>query len=237
MPNLKYNILIVLGLLVLGGLFSFSNHRNNARKTTTDKIIFTSSNNLLVNEETVNKLLIQKTNSAEISTKETLALDKIEFRLKAMPHIKDAQAYASVNGLVSTSITPRKAIGRLYSSKPCYIDDEGFKMPLINRHSERVPLVFHFKETHKTDLVYLLRKIDTELFLKKLVVGVYCRPNQHFSIRVRNYNGTVELGSIKNLDSKIKNFKAFYAKAEKDQLFGKYRKINLEITNQVVCTK
>ncbi len=237
MRSLKYNILIILGLLILIGLFSVSNYRNNTRKTATDKIIFTSSNNLLINEETVNKLLIQKASSIEISTKETLDLGKIESRLKTMPHVKNAQTYVSVNGLVNTNITPRKAIGRLYSNSPYYIDEEGFKMPLVDRHAERVPLVFHFKETSKTDLVILLEKIDAELFLKKLIVSIYCQSKQRFSLKIRNYDGIVELGNVKNLNTKIKNFKAFYAKAEKDHLFGKYKKINLEIANQVVCTK
>ncbi len=237
MRNLKYNILTLVGLLLLIGLFSFCNYRNNQRKTSTDKVIFTSSNNLLISEEMVNKLLIQKTILSKIPTKETLALDSIEFNIKAVPHIKEAQAYVSVNGLVSASITPRKAIGRLYSSKPSYIDKEGFKMPLVRRYSERVPLVFYFKEEYKTDLVFLLQKIDGNSFLKKLVVGVYCKANGHFLIKIRHYEGNIELGTIENIDSKIKNLKAFYAKAIKDQLFEKYKKINLEITHQVVCTK
>jgi len=237
MRNIKYNILTILGFLVLGGLFAFTNHRNSKRKIITDKIIFSSTNNLFVSEDSVNKLLIQKSNSDSIPTKETLALGEIESRLKTVPHIKNAQVYVSVNGLISTNITPRKAIGRVYSSSPRYIDDEGFEMPLTNQYSERVPLVYNFKSKSKDNLVSLLQKIETTKFLKQLVVGVYCDPNLKFRLKIRNYSGSIELGTIENLNLKLKNFKAFYAKAIKDQLFEKYQRINLEITNQVVCTK
>ena len=237
MLKAKYNILTFLGFLVLGGLFAFTNHRNTQRKVTPDKVIFTSINNLLVSEDSVNKLLIQKHVSDSIQTKETLALDTIESRLKTVPHIKNAQAYMSVNGLVSTNITPRKAIGRIYSSSPRYIDDEGIEMPLVNRYAERVPLVYNYKSKSKKDLVFLLNKIETTSFLKQQVVGVYCEPNLKFRLKIRDYTGNIELGTIEKLNLKFKNFNGFYAKAIKDQLFKKYRKINLEITNQVVCTK
>jgi len=237
MHNVKYNILIFLSLFILGGLFAFTNHRNSNRKITPDKVIFTTIDNLFVSEDLVNKLLIQKQEFDSISTKETLALNMVETRLETNPHIKHAQAYVSVNGLVSANITPRKAIGRIYSGNPRYIDDEGFEMPLSKQYSERVPLVFNYKSKHKNNLVVLLKKIETTSFLKQLIVGVYCEPNLKFRLKIRDYSGNIELGTIENLKMKFNNFKGFYAKAIKNQLFEKYQKINLEITNQVVCTK
>lgn len=237
MHSLKNSILVVVGFLVLIGLFAFTNHRNNKRETGADKIIFTSSNNLFVSEDAVNKLLIQKTSSVSISTKETLDLDSIENRLKNIPHVKEAQVYVSVNGLVNAKITPRKAIGRIYSSDPRYIDDEGFEMPLSSQYAERVPLVYNYKSKSKKQLVGLLKKIETDSFFKKLVVGVYCEKNDKFILKIRGYSGSIELGKIENLNKKLINFKVFYAKAIKDQLFKKYKKINLQITNQVVCAK
>lgn len=237
MHNVKNNLLVILGFLVLGSLFAFTNHRNSNRVTASDKIIFTSENNLFISESLVNKLLIQKHNNASITTKETLALDLIENRLRNIPHVKNAEVYVSVNGLINAKITPRKAIGRIYSSNPRYIDEEGFEMPLTSQYAERVPLVFNYKSESKENLVALLQKIDGSSFFKQLVVGLYCEKESEFRLKIRDYKGSIELGSIDNLDTKLKNFKVFYAKAIKDELFKKYRKINLQITNQVVCTK
>lgn len=237
MHSIKNNILIVVGFLVLGSLFAFTNHRNSQRVTVADKIIFTSSNNLFVSEDTVNKLLIQKSVEGSISTKETLALDSIEIRLKGIPHVKDAQVYVAVNGLINAKITTRKAIGRIYSSDPRYIDEDGVEMPISTQYSERVPLVYNYKSKSKKSLVGLLKKIETDLFFKKLVVGIYCQDNKKFMLKIRDYSGSIELGEIENLDKKLTNFKVFYAKAINDKLFEKYKKINLQITNQVVCTK
>ena len=47
----------------------------------------------------------------------------------------------------------------------------------------------------------------------------------------------VLVGTLENLDQKIKNLKAFYQKAKKDKLLGIYKSVNLQFDNQVVCTK
>ncbi|MEA3451904.1 MAG: cell division protein FtsQ, partial [Bacteroidota bacterium] len=45
------------------------------------------------------------------------------------------------------------------------------------------------------------------------------------------------LGSIDSIDTKIRNLKAFYQHAGSKISWDKYSKINLEYTNQIVCTK
>ena len=69
------------------------------------------------------------------------------------------------------------------------------------------------------------------------MVGVYCLPNNDFSLKIRNQKFSVQTGGADFLTTKFKNFKAFYAKVEKDKLFNNYKHVNLEITNQVICTK
>jgi len=47
----------------------------------------------------------------------------------------------------------------------------------------------------------------------------------------------VLVGNIDNLEVKLKNLKAFYQKAKKDNMLDIYKSVNLQFDNQVVCTK
>ena len=47
----------------------------------------------------------------------------------------------------------------------------------------------------------------------------------------------VLVGTLENLDEKMKNLKAFYQKAKKDKVLDVYKSVNLQFESQVVCAK
>ena len=51
------------------------------------------------------------------------------------------------------------------------------------------------------------------------------------------YNYKIDFGRTINIESKFKNYKAFFQKAVQDSSISKYSMINLRFTKQVVCTK
>ena len=61
--------------------------------------------------------------------------------------------------------------------------------------------------------------------------------NKEISLKMRLLNFEVLVGSLENLDEKMKNLKAFYQKAKKDKVLDIYKSVNLQFDNQVVCTK
>ena len=50
-------------------------------------------------------------------------------------------------------------------------------------------------------------------------------------------NHIVYLGSIKDYQKKLKRLRTFYEKAMKEVGWNKYKRINLEFDNQIICTK
>ncbi len=237
MRNIKYNIGIMFALGVLMLLFLFSEKRNNRRKVVQDKVEFIGDQRLFLSEDFVNKLLIQKVKNDSIPTKETLVLKEKEDLIKDEVYVDNAEVYMSVNGHISAQVKQRVPIARIYGAQPKYIDVSGKLMPLSKNNSVRVPLVYYFLPKHKTDLLVLLEKIKEDYFLEKLVVGINCLPNNTYGLRMRNHDFLVHIGNISQLDLKFKNLKAFYAKAQKDNLFDAYALVNLGVTNQVICTK
>ncbi len=111
-------------------------------------------------------------------------------------------------------------------------------MPLSRYHSARVPIITG-KITGKSleDAYVILNYINKDDFLRKNIIGIHVEEEGKYQLKFRVDNFVVNLGDVGDLENKFNNFKAFYAKATKDQTLGEYQIVSLEFNNQVVCTK
>lgn len=224
--------------LVLMGLYAFSNQRNEKRKVAGINIEFVGDQNLYITQSTVNKLLIQNYGPIINVPKEKLVLNTIEKVIEANEMVKSAQVYLTVNGELTSKIVQRKPIGRIEGNSKFYLDDEGKRMPLSMSHSARVPIITG-KITGKglEDVYEILKYINQDDFLRKNVIGIHIEEEERYQLKFRMEQFVVHLGGIDNLEEKFNNFKAFYAKANRDKTLEEYAMVNLEFNNQVVCTK
>ncbi|AXT60948.1 hypothetical protein D1816_11515 [Aquimarina sp. AD10] len=229
---LKYCSLIVLVII----LFAFTSKRNKERKINEVLIEFVEEQDPYVNELTVNKLLIQNPEKVTNVGKEILVLNTVEKKLDAHEMIEYSDVYLTVNGELRAKIKQRTPIARVNAVTPFYVDVTGNTMPLSESYSAHVPLVHNVSEREVTEVFPLLKKIREDEFLKKHVVGVYLNMKKQYELELRVYSFRVIVGGIEDLNSKIKNFKAFYQKALKDKSLEKYKQVSLQFSNQVVCT-
>ena len=238
---MRINWNLIKGVLLLGlvvFLYSFSSHKNNNRLVTKIDVKFTGKENVYITTEMVNKLLIQNQEQLYNLPKDNLDLKEMEFLLESNDMIKSAQVYLTVNGEVRTKIEQKQPIARVYSKTTFYIDEDGLWMPLSPQHSARVPLVSGDVEKEDLEIVYTMAlKVHTDSFLKTYVTEIHQDENKEISLKMRLMNFEVLVGSLENLDEKMKNLKAFYQKAKKDKVLNIYKSVNLQFKNQVVCTK
>jgi cell division protein FtsQ len=152
--------------------------------------------------------------------------------------VKNAEVYLNVDGTLNTKIVQRHPIARVAGGQAFYLDDEGRKMPLSPNHSARVPIITG-KITGKSleDVYEILKYINEDLFLSKNVIGIHIAEVADYRLKFRLDNFVVRLGDVQDLDQKFANFEAFYSKATQDKTLAQYQVVNLEFTNQVVCTK
>jgi cell division protein FtsQ len=120
--NWKFLKLIAL-ILVIMGLYAFSNSRNSAKSVTGMKVEFLGDENLYLTEGTVNKLLIQKYGSLKNVPKENIVLNTVEKAIEANEMVKSAQVYLTIDGELTSKIVQRKPIGRIEGDKKYYLDD------------------------------------------------------------------------------------------------------------------
>lgn len=235
----NWNYIKMIGLVVLiMGLYAFSNQRNDKRKVNGINIEFVGDQNLYITPAMVNKLLIQKYGPLINVPKENLVLNTMEKVIEANEMVKNAQVYLTMNGELTSKILQRKPIGRIEGNAKYYLDDEGKRMPLSNNYSARVPIITgNITGKSLEDVFVILNYINLDDFLRKNVIGIHVENEKNYQLRFRMENFVVNLGDVEALEEKFNNFKAFYAKASKDKTLQDFNIVSLEFDNQVVCTK
>jgi len=162
--------LLLLGFIIF--LYGFSSQRNKAKKLIYADPKFEIGDNLYVTFETVNKLLIQNQRGVQSQPKEDLFLNNLEKNLFSNQMIENADVFISVDGKLGTLIKQKRPIARVNNGEYAYyIDSKGQKMPLSKNFSARVPIVEGVVNEHiSSNLFLLLKKINNDEFLKKLIV-------------------------------------------------------------------
>lgn len=228
--------LSVMALVVF--LYAFSSSRNIAQPISDVKVNFVGESPLYLSSSTVDKLLIQNQESIECLSKEVLDLKELESKLSSHQMVQNAEAYLTVNGEVRLEIEQRKPVARVVSEPSFYIDSYGKMMPLSDEHSARVLLVQGDLDKGKMKLVFeLINAIKEDRFLNSNVTDILVDAESKLSMRMRACDFDIVIGSTKDLKQKFMKLKAFYQKAKSDKMLVKYKKVNLQYNQQVVCTK
>lgn len=233
------NTRLVLMILAVIGLYSFTSYRNATRKIKKTVVVFVGESTLFLKEETVNKLLIEKNRDLKTLNKVDLDLNELEKSINKQDMIQKADVFVSVDGVLKVVVKQKTPIGRVFGEAGSfYIDNEGNSMPLSDNYTARVPLISgEINVVKKGKLSEVLRMIDKDEFLKKNIIGVQVLPNGSLIMANRNYDFQLDFGRTINIERKFKNYKAFFQKAVLDSTLNKYKRINLKFTKQVVCIK
>jgi cell division protein FtsQ len=233
------NIRLVLMFSLVIFLFSFASNRNQGRKLTKSTVVFVGDNAPFVDQETVNKLLIENKKDAQSIGKDKLDLNKLEKALNAQEMIEKSDVFVSIDGVLKAVVKQKTPIARVFDGDDSfYIDYEGNKMPLSSNFTARVPLVSgEINKKNSEDLAEFFRLIHNDAFLKKNIIGVQIMPNGSLKMGNRNFNYQIDFGGTVRMKAKFNNYKAFFQKAVLDSSLYKYKTIDLRFSQQVVCTK
>lgn len=238
--NLNWNnIKIVLVIVVALALFSFGSKRNSSRQVIVkESVEIDGGGNLFINHQVVNKLLIQNGKHVRNITKDALVLNSLEQLLTKNSLIQEAQVYIAVNGQLGVNVKQRNPVARVVASEDFYIDDRAKRMPLSKNHSARVILISgNVKENKFEKIADLIEIINQDGFLKKHIIGVHFLTSNQIELLVSGLKYKIHFGELNDMKIKLKNYKAFFQKSKKDKTLNDYKKVNLEFSKQVVCTK
>jgi len=234
--KLKY-IKVILILLCFVFLAAFTNKRHAKRTVKSVEINYTDENQMFIDKSSVNKLLIQNKKHVKNQSLENLDLNEVEKRVEKHAMVANAEVFLTIDGQLYIDIDQRKPIARVVGMNEYYIDSKGETMPLSENYSARVPIIFGMNENQIGKTYELLNHINKDLFLKGNVTQITVYPSSTFGLTLRESDFNVFIGNVDKLEQKFMNLKAFYVKAKKDKLIEKYKRIDLQYGNQVVCEK
>ncbi len=180
---------------------------------------------------------------------------RIKGNIAKNPYVKAVDVYLNLSGDVMVNITERTPVLRIYNLKnnSCYVDTEGNLFPLSKYFAPRVlpangyikaKLItgknIHaklYKNTSLPGLYLLAKKIEANGFLKASISQLFVNSKGNIDMAPELGRFIFHLGDSSDMEIKLENLEAFSKKVLARGGWSKYRSINLQYTNQIVCTK
>lgn len=237
MKNKLAYIKIILMCACFAFLAGFTHNRHKVKKIESIHIDYHQTQQIYIDESSVNKLLIQNEEQVKNLSIENLDLNLIETQVEAHPMVENAEVFLDIDRTFHVMIKQPIPLARVVGMDQYYIDSKGEKMPLSEHYSARVPIVRDLSEKNIQFAYQLIKYINQDLFLKQHITQIDAYPDAQFGLSMRNQDFKIFVGKAEELNLKFMNFKAFYVKAQKDTLLKRYKRINLQYGNQVVCEK
>lgn len=231
---LKIVMIIVLPI----SLQAFASFRSEKRKIKEVQIDYLGNENVYITDDNVREILFGDLNMNAHIYRNELKINNLEERLDNNPMIENSEVYVTVDGILKTKIKQREPIARIFNGKNFYyLDSKGSEMPLSKAYSARVPIIIGNVNAQNIESVFTIANyIYHDTFLFENIVEMNVDKN-FFRLKMRIADFDVILGDVNDLKIKFDNLKAFYKKASKDKILEKYKQVNLQYSNQVVCTK
>lgn len=211
----------------------------------------------LITEEEVKTNILEEIPAVIGASAKNIKLEKIEEQVAYNTQLTGVKAFLDISGNIHIKAKPRKAVLRIFDNKGhhAYLGEELILMenslsqshrilvangniPHLNTEQRRqvlmgmeeLPEIYH-------QLYELARLIEEDEFLNTLINQIYIKKNQKAILTPKVGVKKIEFGRLQNMEEKLFNLKAFYLNGNKKVDWQKYRSINIEFENQIVCSK
>ncbi len=175
----------------------------------------------------------------------------IETILEKHPSIKKVDVYKIIGGKLKIDIHQRKPIIRIISKNgnSFYLDELGKPMPASPKYTAHL-LVAHgnipnanfnaSSENYELPKMYnnlyeLVQFLNEDEILEALIVEIYVNKKDELEMFPRIGNQNIYFGGFENFERKFKKLTALYKQGFSKYGWAKYKSINLNYKNQVVC--
>lgn len=253
--NISIWLSLAIGVVVIYG-FAQKSQQNTICKNV-DIDIEVKDENVFVEREDILKLAEEAGNKLQNDKTSAIDVYKLEKIVRNHPSVQSADVFMDINGNVTIKVTQRKPIVRVYNFKgeSFYIDEEGKLMPLSQNYTARVPIAngkilesynafypYDFDDINDTLLkktslfgIYRLAKyINLNDFWKAQIEQIYINENK-IELIPKVGNQTIVFGDTSDVEDKFNKLMFFYKEGLNKVGWNKYKIIDLQYKNQVVC--
>lgn len=165
----------------------------------------------------------------------------LEDLLNEHPLVEEAECYKTPGNSICLEVSQRVPLLRIMSSKGenYYIDNKGKIMPTDNSCiAHRVVVTGNVEKEFATNELYQFGLfLQKNKFWNAQIEQINITPQQEVELVPRVGEHIVFLGKLNNFENKLDRLKTFYEKALNKVGWNKYSHINMEFSNQIICTK
>jgi cell division protein FtsQ len=195
--------------------------------------------------------IISDDNSYSLVGKEIEGFDlqRLEKLLRKNVWVQHAELFFDNNLVLHVKVREREPVARIFTKigHSFYIDSSGYKMPLHNKLSARLPVFTGFPanqpELHGADSLLMdhIKKISlyilNDSFWMAQVAQVDITQSRTFELYPTIGNHVIEFGSGENYSQKFRNLFVFYRQVLTHTGLDKYSRLNVQYENQVIGTR
>ena len=246
----KRHILVAGSLIFTFGLIGFVEKKASEKSISRIVVdIKDEYGNYFLDEADVVKL-INLNNADSIGGRDfnKVNLKMLEKRVKAHRFVQNAEVYKDYKGNLIVEVTQCKPIARIIQNEglQAYISREGKLLPLTEKFTPRVMIVTGDCVNRLLDSAYLksdagksflsmMSMIENDDFLKAQIAEVNYKNDGKLDIYTQIGNEVVEFGRLEEMEEKFRKFKIYYKKIIQLKGFNKYKRVNLEYNEQIIC--
>ncbi|MDM8336104.1 cell division protein FtsQ/DivIB [Mediterranea massiliensis] len=165
----------------------------------------------------------------------------IEQVLGKHPLIDRVECYKTPSGKLGVEVMQRIPILRIINNQGenYYIDNKGTVMPPDAKCVAHLPVVTGYVEKSfaMRDLYKFGVFLQQNEFWDAQIEQIHVLPDKNIELVPRVGDHLVYLGRLDNFEQKLKRLKVFYEKGLNQVGWNKYSRINVEFSNQIICTK
>lgn len=183
----------------------------------------------------------------------------IESEIENMPEVRDVNVYVFVSGSWSIEIELRKPIARIFNQdgSSCYLDEDGYLMPLSETYTARVMTVNGFinetdmgknvneiinNDSLKTieildDLYAISQYVCSDEFFSAQITHVFVNQYSEFELIPRVGDQRILFGTSENILGKFKKLEYFYVEGMSRAGWENFDTINIMNRGQAICSK
>ena len=193
-----------------------------------------------ISNEDIEEMLNEEGLHPQEKAIDSVSCSNIENFIKSMTLIKECRVYKTNSKMIVIDIVCREPVLKVIenSGATYYVDIEGQKIEGI-RKPLRLPVASGEIDSAMVgnELRTVVSAIEKDPFWLAQIQQIHFDEKKEAIIIPRIGDHIIELGSVKQLDEKLENLKTFYTRGLNTVGWNKYSKLNIKISDKVICTK
>lgn len=175
-------------------------------------------------------------------------LARLESNLETNPWVRDAELYFDTKDVLHVAVAERVPVARVFTTlgTSFYIDSAGYRLPLLETYSAKLPVVTGFTPAQRLnkmdsallqDVKRVVQTICADPFWMAQIGQIDITPQRKFELIPVVGSHIVRLGSGSNVSEKLARLLVFYRQVLPKAGLAKYSALDVQFEGQVVAVR